>query len=503
MKKLIAASAAVGMLVAGVAVAAPAQAATKSFALGVLQDVNGWNPNNGGTGNATPLYQAVYDTLFLLDKDAIAHPHIATGYKYDKTFTKLTLTLRTGLTFTDGAKLDAAAVAANLNNTRAGACEACGRLSQIASVKATNATTLLVTLKAPDPGLIANLGGPSGMLASPKAIKAGTLTDWPTGSGPYILSKDGTVKGSKYVFNRNPKYWNKKLYSFDQVSMVIAPQLTAMVNALASGQIDAGNVSDVNQIPPLLSRGMQVQQFATADVQGLYFWDRTGALSKPLGDVRVRQAINYALDRDTIMTKAYMGLGWATQQVFARGGQGYMASLDHYYSYDPAKAKALLSAAGYADGFTLEIPTCMGGFPKQCAAIVEMLGKVGITVKLLPRPALAQYLSDLLAGKYASCFMPLNAGTPWVTIAQGVDPKGTWNPLHTNDAALNALAKKARTSTGAAQTKYLQQINTKMVKDAWNAPISQSLNNFVYSKKLDVTMQAFIALPSLYLIKAA
>lgn len=502
MKKVLAAAAAAGLLVVGVASAAPAQASSKSYNLGVMQDVNGWNPNMGGTGNAMPLEQAVYDTIVLLDTDYQPHPNVATKWSYDKTFTKLTLTIRKGLKFSDGARLDAAAVATNLNNTRAGASEASGRLSQIASATAPNATTVLVTLKAPDPALLANLGGPAGMLASPRAIAGNTLQDWPTGSGPYTLSKDGTIKGAKYVFVRNPSYWNKKLYDFDQITMVVMANLTTMVNGLASGQLDAGNVADVTQVPPLLSRGMKVSQFATSDIQGLYFWDRTGALLKPLGDVRVRQAINYALDRDTILAKAYLGVGWKTEQVFARGAQGYMPSLDTYYNYDPAKAKALLKEAGYPNGFEFDLPTCPT-FPKQCAAIQEELGAVGITVKYVPRPALAQYLADLQAGKWASNFMPLSAGTPWVTIAQGVDPKGSWNPLHTSDATLNAWTAKARVSTGAAQTKLLQQINTKMVADAWNAPVAQVISNFVFSPKLNATMQSLMPLPSLYLIKAA
>ena len=502
MKKLLAALAAASVLVTGIVTAAPAQAATKSYVQGLMQDMNGWNPNAGGVGNSTPLYQAVYDSILTQDAEANPKPNIATKWLYDKTMTKLTLTLRAGIKFADGSKIDAAAVKVNLDNMRQGTSDAGGRLAQVSDVAVKNPTTVVVTLKQPDPALLMNLGGPSGMLASPKAIADGSLKDWPSGSGPYMLSQDGTVKGSKYVFVRNPKYWNAKRFQFDQITYIIMTNITAMVNALAAGQIDAGNVADVNMIPPLLSRGLKVQQFPTSDIAGLYIWDRTGTIIKPLGDVRVRQAINYALDRATIMGKAYMGVGWATQQVFARGSQGYLASLDNYYKYDPAKAKALLKEAGYPNGFELPLPVCPT-FPKQCAAIQEQLTAVGIQVKMVARPALAQYLADIQAGKWAVVFMPLNAGTAWTTLGQGVDPSGTWNPLHYSDASINALAQKARTSTGAAQTKALQQINTKMVQDAWNAPIVQGLNNFVYSAKLDVTMQSFTALPGIYLIKAA
>ena len=497
MKKLIAAAAAVGLLVTGFAVAAPAQAATKTLTLGVLQDQSGWDPGVLGNGNNSTFWQATYDTLFQLDEDGNVKSNVATKYAYDKTFTKLTITIRPGIKFTDGTALDAAAVAKNLLNTKKGTGEAASFLTSVIGARAVNKTTVLVTLSQPDPGLLLQLASQSGALASPKAIAAGTINTVPVGSGPYVLDDANTVKGSRYTFVRNPKYWNKKQYEADVVVLKVMSGLTAMVNALAAGEVQAGNVNDAKQVPPLLSKGLNVQQFATSDVAGLYLWDRTGSMFKPLGDVRVRQALNYAVDRQTIWAKAALGVGYPTAQVFAKGGNAYLPSLDTYYKYDVAKAKSLLADAGYPNGFEFTLPDVRASFPSIAAALQEYFAAVGVKVTWKARPALAQYLLDLQAGKWAAAYMPLNSGAPFTTVAKEVETTGTWNMFKYQDATMGALIKKARATTGAAQVAALRAINTQMVKDAWNVPLTGVISQFVYSNSLEIKFAPYAGMPPL------
>ena len=497
MKKLIAATAAVGLLVTGFAVAAPAQAATKTLTIGVLQDQSGWDPGVLGNGNNSTFWQATYDTLFVLDEDGNVKPNLATKYAYDKTFTKLTLTIRTGVQFTDGTALDAKAVATNLMHTKTGTGESAAFLTSVASAKALNKTTVLVTLSQPDPGLLLQLAVMSGTIASPKAIAAGTINTAPVGSGPYTLDEANTVKGSRYTFVRNPKYWAKKQYPADTVVIKVMAGLTAMVNALAAGEVDCGNVNDAKQVPPLLSKGLKVQQFATSDTFALYLYDRGGSLFKPLGDVRVRQALNYAIDRQTFWSKAALGIGYATAQTFVKSGNAYVPSLDTYYAYNPTKAKQLLADAGYPNGFEFVLPDVRASFPTQAAALAEYFGAIGVKVTWKARPALAQYLLDLQGAKWPAALMPLNAGAPFTTVAKEVETTGTWNMFKYQDAGMDALIKKARTTSGAAQVKVLRDINTKMVKDAWNVPLTGVISQFVYSNGIDIKFQPYMALPPL------
>ncbi len=503
MKKLIAAAAAVGVLVTAVAFATPAQAATKTLTIGVLQDQSGWDPGVLGNGNNSTFWQATYDTLFNLDADGNVVPNVATKYAYDKTFTKLTLTIRPRIKFTDGTPLNAKAVAINLMHTRAGTGEAAAYLTQVKSATARNASTVLVTLAQPDPGLLLQLASQSGTLASPKAIAAGTINANPVGSGPYKLDAANSVAGSRYTFVRNPGYWNKKAYQADVVVLKVMANLTAMVNALAAGEVQAGNVNDVKQVPPLLNKGLAVQQFATSDTAGLYLYDRAGTLIKQLADVRVRQAMNYAIDRDAIVAKAYYGVGTATEQTFAKGGAAYLPALDKTYPYNPAKAKQLLADAGYPNGFDLTLPDVRASCPGAAAALQEYFAAVGIRIQWKARPALAQYLLDLQSGKWGAAYMPLNAGASFTTVAKEVATTGTWNMFKYQDAGMNALLKQLGRTTGAAQLKVLRAINTKMVRYAWNVPVQQVVTQFVYDKALEPTFAPYAALPPLRWIRFA
>ncbi|MFJ2116481.1 ABC transporter substrate-binding protein, partial [Streptomyces sp. NPDC087850] len=197
-----------------------------------------WDLKDAGLGNNTQYYQPVYDSLLRLDPQAEPTPNIATRWGYDPTHTVLTLTLRTGAAFTDGAPVDAAAVKANLEHTATGTREAAGQLKDIKSVEAVDATTVKVTLSAPDPSFVANLGSVAGMLASPRAIAAGTLRDNPVGSGPYVLDKGATTKGSVYTFVRNKNYWNTKAFPFERIVFKPLSDPTAILNALRSGQVN-------------------------------------------------------------------------------------------------------------------------------------------------------------------------------------------------------------------------------------------------------------------------
>ena len=161
-----------------------------------------FSPGNFGTGPTTQFLQPVYDSLFRNTNEGEPAENIVTKWSYDDTRTKLSLTIREGVKFTDGTPLDAAAVKANLDSARKGTGEAGGQLRFIQEVTVTDATNLMVTLSAPDPSLVPNLGGTAGVLASPKALGTPALDTTPIGSGPYILDAAKSQTGIKYVYTR-------------------------------------------------------------------------------------------------------------------------------------------------------------------------------------------------------------------------------------------------------------------------------------------------------------
>ncbi|WP_432564162.1 ABC transporter substrate-binding protein [Kineococcus sp. SYSU DK003] len=457
-----------------------------------------WDLKDAGLGNNAIYYQPVYDSLLRIDASGEVAENLATNWEYDDTATVLTLTLRSGVTFTDGAAFDAAAVKANLENTRTGANEAATNIASIASVEAVDATTVRITLSAPDPSLLVNLGNVSGMMASPQAIGTPGLQTAPVGSGPYVLSSSGTTAGSQYTFTRNPDYWNAEAFPYDTVVFKYLSDPTALVNALRSGQVDGGQITDHKNAAPLEGAGLTVKEYVTGDVDGLYIWDRGGTINPALADVRVRKALNMAFDRDAILASAKGGLGSVTEQVFNPDSSAYDETLDDTYGYDVAGAKALLAEAGYADGFEVVMPDFSSFFPAPQAAITEALQAIGVTPTYETVPA-DQLINELLSARWVMSYFTLASFRSWDTVQIQVRPDSLWNLFKYEDPQATALYSQAQATLDEdEQAALFQQLNAYLVEQAWNAPWSAVKAYYVSSEKVSVTMRSFAPAPWLY-----
>lgn len=461
-----------------------------------------WDLTGAGLGNNAQYYQPVYDSLLRLDTDANPVANLATEWSYDSTNTVLTLKLRTDVKFTDGTAFDAEAVKANLLHTQTGTSEAAGQLTGITAVDVVDSATAKITLNGADPSFVANLGSVAGMMASPTAIESGALDNGPIGSGPYTLDAATTTAGSVYTYVRNEDYWNSDDFPFDKIVIKTLTDPTAILNALRSGQVNGATITSVKNIAPAQSSDLNVNIFTPGDIEGLYIWDRAGDVVKALGDVRVRQALNYAFDREAIVKTARLGLGTATTQVFNPAGSAYDTALDSKYAYDPAKAKALLAEAGYPNGFEIAMPDFSSFFPDQQAVITESLGAIGIKINY-ETVAADQLINVLLSGKYGMTYMSLASFRPWDTIVLEVREAALWNMLHYTDATMTNLITKAQAATGEEQVALFKEINTYMVDQAWNVPWDSIQNAYVTTKDVEVTQQTYACVPPIYNFKPA
>ena len=462
-----------------------------------------WDLKDAGLGNNAQYYQPVYDSLLRLDSKGAPTPNLATSWKYDKSQTQLTLKLRSGVKFTDGTAFDAAAVKANIDNTKTGANEAAGMLKGIASVRVVDPTTAVLKLSAPDPSLVPNLGNVAGMMASPKAIKSGALKTAPVGSGPYKLDPSKTTNGSQYTFVRNPGYWNAKAFPYDTIVLKPLSDPTAVLNALRSGQIDGALMTNAKNIAPAQASGLKVNKFTSGDVDGVYIWDRGGKQVKALGNLQVRQALNYAFDKAAIIKTAKQGYGQPTTQVFNKSTAAYDPSLDSKYTYDPAKAKQMLADAGYPNGFEVTIPDLSSVFPDAQAAMTQQLKDVGVKVKTDPIPV-NQLINALLAGKYPLSYFSLASFRPWDTTVIQLTKDSLWNPLKYADPKAAALIKQAQsTPAGPQQDALFKQLDAYTVDQAWNVPWTQVQNAYVTAKDVQVEPFSFAPVPPIYNIKPA
>lgn len=473
--------------------------AEKVLTLAPITDAQPWDLKDAGLGNNTIYYQAPYDSLMKLDAKAKPTPNLATEWKYtDAKNTTLALTLRSDVKFTNGEAFNAEAVKKNLENTKTGANEAAGQLKGITAVKVVDDTHVEITIGAPDPSFVNNLGSVAGMMMAPAAIGKAETQTMPLGSGPYVMDKGATTAGSQYTFTRNKDYWNKAAFPFDKVVFKPMTDPTARLNALRAGQIDGTLLTAAAQIAPVQQAGLGVLEYYPGDVTGVYLWDRGGSLCKPLANVKVRQAINYALDRAAIVKGAMSGMGEPTVQVFNPSSSAYDAALNNTYPYDVAKAKALLTEAGYPDGFTCDTVDMSNIWPQPMAAFNESMTAVGIKLNVVTVPP-ANMISQMLAGKFPLQIMSLASFTSWDTTVIQLKKDSLWNIFKYEDPAVTALIEKAQNATGAEQDAAFKEINKYIVDQAWVAPWAVVKNSYGYNnKKVKVVAQEYTPVPYLY-----
>lgn len=477
-----------------------AEGEASTLVLGATQFPTSFGVDGYYTAAQVQYFNAVFDTLVRQDGTGGLVPGLATDWTYDDARTTLTLTLRDGVTFTDGTAFDADVVVQNIEHFQASATADLANAQYITGVEAPDASTVVISLSEPDPQLTVWLTGALGYMASPDSWDDQDVATNPVGTGPYTLDTDRTVVGSSYVFEKNPEYWDDSYTVYDTLTINYYETSAALLNALQGGQLDAAPFSDFASIAQVEAAGYEVIS-SQLDWMGLLLMDREGSVDAPLADVKVRQAINYAFDREGILEAIGMGRGTVTSSVFGESTAGYDAALDDYYSYDPDKARSLLAEAGYPDGFALEMPTASSLNQSLITTMQQQLGEVGITVSFTD--AGTNFVTDLIAGKYSASWMQLAASRDWQLAQLGFTPSAVFNPFKNETPELDeylAVMQAGMEDEAAAAAK---EANTYLVENAWFAPLYRIDNVMVAKSSVDVTMAADNAGPYLYLIQPA
>lgn len=496
-------------IVAGVALAATACSgaaddaeSADGVATGTLTIANSatltdFDPVNAVDAQQIVYYQAVYDSLMRTEPDGTLTPMLATDWTYDDSLTELTLTLRADVTFSNGEPFDADAVVANLEHQMAATTSLiASAVSAVTSVAAEDEDTVVIGLSTPDPGLLEALGTNIGLMAAPETLEDGSAATTPIGTGPYVLDAANTVNGDTYAYTARSGYWDPELQKYGTVQIKYMEDLTARLNAIQAGQVDAA-VLDLTQYDAAEAAGLQVQT-ARTQFSGILIADRDGTIVPALGDVRVRQAIAYAIDREALVSAILGGRGAATSQNFAEDSAAFVPALDSAYAYDADEAKALMSEAGYADGFEVTMPDMSAIFGADVyAALIDQLKAINITVTLDSAP-IAELLQKLNAGAYAISFAQGQMASSWYVVSTFYTPGALYNQLHTTTPEIEALIDDIRTTTGDEQAAAYQALNQYVVDNAWIATAFRSDQIYASTEAVDVELQAGHVVPYLY-----
>ena len=181
----------------------------------------------------------------------------------------------------------------------------------------------------------------------------------------------------------NPNYWGGQI-RIKRLIFKPVPEEAARLNQLKSGDVDV--VAALNpQLLPEVKKDPTVRALTNPGIHTWFVMLNTAA--KPFDDVRVRQAVNYAIDRDALVNKVLNGAGISSVSFSYPGTWSYTSQADQLYKYDPQKAKQLLAEAGYPNGFEINflVPQSGSGMvaPKEIATVIQAyLQQVGIKVNI-------------------------------------------------------------------------------------------------------------------------
>lgn len=253
-------------------------------------------------------------------------------------------------------------------------------LSSIQEVKAVDKHTVHFVTKTPDVLLPIRISDIYGSIVSKRHYEAVGPDDYdktPVGTGPYVLKE--WIKDSHITFEANPNYWGKKPAYKTQVFRFL-PDDATRIAALQAGEVNLISNVPPAQVEPLKgTKGLVILSAPGTRAHYLI----TDVTKKPFDDLRVREAVFYAIDRDAIIKSILRGYGVPIYSVFIPQTFGYVPDISP--KYDPEKSKALLKEAGYPNGLDIEFDSFTGGITdhsKIAEAVAGMLEEVGIRCKL-------------------------------------------------------------------------------------------------------------------------
>lgn len=434
------------------------------------------DPAKANVGSDNWYVNLAYDTLLRLGPNGQLEPDLAVKWGYVGTGNKVfDLTIRQGVTFSDGTPVTAAAVAASLDYARQHGLNV-SWTSAISSVTTTDANTVRIRCATPNPQLpglmdqvsmVGSVISPAG-LADPSRMGTASF-----GAGPYVLDTEHTVAGDHYTYTPNPGYWDKSKIHWKRVVVKVVSNPNSALQAVETGQADALAITP-NQVATARSAGLDVVHTPVA-FMGVNLADRGGAVARPLADLRVRRALNYAVDRTGIAKALFQQYGAATDEVSIPGQDGYAADAENRYPYDPGKARQLLASAGYPNGFSLDVETQQGGgIDLLTQAVLQQWKQVGVTTKVTTDTTIGQWLSNAVSRRYPALGFGYGAAPAYLLSLDWMLPHPTaFNPFATADPVLTTMLARAAAAPAAEQPALDQAAMRYVVDQAWFVSVAR------------------------------
>lgn len=358
------------------------QGGTLTVAIGIDPDT--MDPMRQTTTTVQNIVQMVVETLVRVDSKGTVQPLLATSWSTSSDGLSWTFTLRSGIKFSDGEPFNAAAVKTSLTRVLApgNTCPLCGAFRGVSSIDAVDDSHVKLNLAKPIAPLLGLLTEVTLGIMAPNTIAQGTASysdqEKPVGTGPYMLSD--RVKGDHVTLARNDNYWGAKP-SYAKQLFKIVPEAASREALVRAGQADVILLPPVSDIPALQKDSTLKVLLAPGDRTIFLAFNTQDPTDPLLQKPEVRQALNYAVNKDAIIKSILFGAATPMDAPMASSLFGYCKVGS--YPYDPNKAKQMLAAAG-ASNLTVKFVSPTGRYIQDfqaAQAIANDLSAVGVKVE--------------------------------------------------------------------------------------------------------------------------
>jgi peptide/nickel transport system substrate-binding protein len=468
---------AVVLLLSLVTLSASSAAATKpTLSVGDIQPPPTLDPSSSGGGPPLVVLKVAYDSLITHDQAGNFAPMLATKWQFvGKTNTHFRLWLRHGVRFSDGSQMNAAAVVNWFNYVANVSPSMVRQMGKFTRVYATGTDRVDFIVAKPNPSIPELLTTNWGFVASPAGTQdpAGLAAAAKGNAGPYTIVPSETVAGNVYTYVPNKYYYDQSQIHWSKITVKIITSAAGLLQTLETGGIDAAYGSYVTA-EAAHKAGYKVYA-VPGGVNQLRITDTGGAAQSALANLSVREAMEMAIDRPALATAFSGRYGAPTSNMEL--GVGYTPTLNNYWKYDPTKAKAMLAAAGYPNGFSFSVYSWVD--PTVGSTVLNALAKyfsnVGITMNIYQPTGTTDWINTALGskGKYEGAQLLTNiqgAGSNVLdTYNTFYGPTSIMSAYGANDPTLQSLATQAATAGDPAP--IMQKMNEYLVKQAFAMPL--------------------------------
>lgn len=431
--------------------------------VGISQDLDSLDPHKAVAAGTKEVLFNVFEGLVKPDKDGNLVGAVAKDYEISPDGKVYTFHLREGVKFHNGNPVTADDVIYSLKRS-AGLLETTdpsvvveSALKNISDVKKVDETTVEVDLSTGDTELIGYLT----CAIIPKDYNEQDRA--PIGTGPFKFISYKPLES--FIVEKNEDYYLQGEPYLDKVTFKIVPDADSAIVQVLAGSIDIFAYLTDAQAEQLQDK-VDILEGNMNLVQALFLNNKV----KPFDDIRVRQALNYAIDKQGILDMVAGGKGTIIgSNMFAGFTKYFEKGLEDLYPYDVNKAKELLKEAGYENGFTftITVPSNYQFHVDTAQVIVEQLKQVGITAKI-QQVEWASWLSDVYSNRdYEATIIGLDAKLAGRDVLDRYSSKASNNFVNFSNSDFDTILEKAITTVNDEEkVKYYKQLQTILAQDA-------------------------------------